>query len=252
VPDDPADSPTPPAARHLIITVHGIRTFGAWQERLEYLLKAKADPRATELSVTHYKFGYFSVIAFIIPFFRWIVTRRFRKTLERLSAKGQGSRIDLVGHSFGTHLIGWALRGLPESSVCKINTVILSGSVLRMDFPWSSLLDKRVERVVNDCGDRDAILLLSQFGVLFTGMAGRVGFTGDMTERFRNRFSRFGHSGYFQDQAGAPSDAYMRDRWVDLLLGDGPVSHFDDRPSGTAEGIITWLAANAEPIKLTV
>lgn len=80
------------SSRHLVITVHGIRTFGRWQERLEALLK-NAD---SSIEVFNYKYGYFSVPAFVIPFFRWMVTRQFRQTLIHEISKGTWDRIDIV------------------------------------------------------------------------------------------------------------------------------------------------------------
>ena len=232
----------------LIITVHGIRTFGQWQERLEKLVKAKSPA----VEFVNYKYGYFSVIGFIVPFFRWLVTRRFRNEFLRLCEGGRRPRIDLVGHSFGTHIIAWGLRGLAAKCDVAIDTVILSGSVLRAGFPWRELIGKRVKRVVNDCGTRDFVLLLSQFLILFTGMAGRTGFSGSTGEVFRNRYSVFGHSGYFLDQNHMPSDAYMERHWVPLLLSNAPIDDFDHRRSSALEGFVTWLADNAEPVKLTV
>jgi hypothetical protein len=56
--------------KQLIVSVHGIRTFGAWQERLERLLSDRSSDR--ELTVINYKYGYLSIIAFIIPFMHWL------------------------------------------------------------------------------------------------------------------------------------------------------------------------------------
>lgn len=231
---------------HLVITVHGIRTFGQWQERLENLV-TKADPN---IEFINYKYGYFSVLAFLIPFLRWLVVRRFRKELVERYEEAAYTRVDLVGHSFGTHVLSWAIAGLPRDSNIRIHTVILSGSVLRAGFGWHELLGKRVKRIVNDCGARDKILLLSQFFVLFTGMAGRMGFSGGTSASFRNRYSLFGHSGYFVDAAGQPSDDYMVARWVPLFFGDQPVPPFDERQPSFWEGPIAFLGNNAEPIKI--
>jgi hypothetical protein len=235
---------------HLTVTVHGIRTFGQWQERLERL--ANAATPGPEIDFINYKYGYFSVIAFIIPFFRWLVVRRFRNELIKLCSDKPRARIDLVGHSFGTHVIAWSIAGLPPKSKIFIHTVILSGSVLRADFPWRDLIGTRVKRVINDCGTKDAVLLLNQFFVLFTGMAGRTGFGGATSNAFRNRYSNFGHSGYFLDDEGKLSDNYMRKHWVPLLIFDHPIAEFDHRKGGALEGIIAVLANNAEPIKLSV
>src|SRR5437762_11672526 len=201
------------STRRLVITVHGIRTFGQWQERLENLLKTE-DP---SIEVFNYKYGYFSVAAFIIPFLRWLVTLRFRREVIRETGKGNWSRIDLVAHSFGTHLVGWGLYGISPDRRPKIHTIILAGSVLKPGFPWRDLVGSSVERVVNECGFHDGILLLNQVIVLLTGMAGREGFSGMTGARFRNRYFPFGHSGYFQLK-GNPDDTFMREKWLPLLL----------------------------------
>ncbi len=105
--------------RHLIVTVHGIRTFGEWQDRLEYLIK-KQEPEA---QIFHYRYGYFSVIAFLIPFLRWLVTERFRKAfLPQVS--GPWDRIDIVAHSFGTHIAAWSLLRSKPSERLQVNTLI--------------------------------------------------------------------------------------------------------------------------------
>jgi hypothetical protein len=111
---------------HLVITIHGIRTFGQWQERLENLVTA-ADPN---IEFANYKYGWFSVIGFIFPFFRWLIVRKFQFELIKLSKDKSRSRIDLVGHSFGTHIIAWSIANLDPKYQIQFHTVILSGSVL--------------------------------------------------------------------------------------------------------------------------
>src|SRR5581483_1021301 len=142
----------PPTASgtHVVITLHGIRTYGQWQERLGHLLKE----REPDVEVYHYHYGYFSVLAFLAPPARWLEVRRFRRWLLHLLAEHpRARRIDLVAHSFGTHLLGWALRGLPPWQRCRFHTVILAGSVLTAHFPWDEMLRSgRVGRVVNECG----------------------------------------------------------------------------------------------------
>ncbi|MTD93598.1 hypothetical protein GIW81_04525 [Hyphomicrobium sp. xq] len=235
---------------HLIITVHGIRTFGKWQERLEGLVRSSGD--VDHIAFCHYKLGYFSILAFLVPPTRWLVVRRFREEIRALCRSREWLRIDLVGHSFGTHVIGWALWGLSEHERIPTHTVILSGSVLRSGFNWARLIGSRVSRVINDCGTQDAVLLLSQFFVLFTGMAGRVGFSGMTSENFRNRFSPFGHSGYFVNMQGSPDDKYMQDNWVELLTASKPIHHFNMSPDESPlRGLMFWMGNNAEPVKLT-
>jgi CheY-like chemotaxis protein len=232
---------------HLIVTVHGIRTFGQWQRRLQESVAAQ-DP---DVTFCHFTYGYFSILAFIFPPTRWILVRRFRRELVSLITRTNPARVDVIGHSFGTHLIGWALRGLAKEAPIKIDTVILAGSVLRSGFFWADLIPFRVRRVVNDCGVRDTVLLASQFLVPLTGMAGRIGFVGMNGNEFTNRYSMFGHSGYFRGTDGADSNDYMLKNWVPLLVGERKLHDFDERLSPTAwRGLLIWITNNFEPVKI--
>ena len=177
------------STRHLVITVHGIRTFGQWQQRLEQLVKSTAP----DIEIRNYHFGYYSFLAYIIPPLRWLMTLRFRRSLIKEIKRGRWTRVDIVAHSFGTHLAAWGLHGIRPSKRPKIHTIIFAATVLKQNFPWSDLVDTCVGRLINDCGDKDNVLLLNQLVVLFTGRAGRSGFNGMTGDRFRNRFFDFGH-----------------------------------------------------------
>jgi WD40 repeat protein len=234
--------------RHLIVTVHGIRTYGWWQERLEALIKA----REPETRVFNYHFGYFSVAAFMVPPLRWLLTRRFHAALIKEVKSESWDRIDIVAHSFGTHLVAWALHGIAPDKRPRIHTIILAGSVLKPNFPWQEWFDRHLTYLVNDCGIRDSVLVLNQLFVLFTGMAGRVGFKGMTNDRFRNRYFNFGHSGYFQ-KGDTPYDDFLVDKWLPLLLSDSAPAVFDERkPLGAIGGLVIFCLNNLEPIKLLV
>lgn len=235
--------------RKLIITVHGIRTFGQWQERLEGLVR-KREPEAI---FEHYHYGYFSVISFIIPMFRWLATLTFRKQLLKLVDMYPDAEVTIVSHSFGTHLVGWGLLGIDPKKRPRIKNVILAGSVLKSGFPWGTLLDsKAVDRVINDCGIDDEILILSQFCVLFTGMAGRLGFTGMTGTRFSNRYFSGGHSHYF-GRDGKYADEFMERYWVPLIAGGGGIEQIDERQSlGVMQGVKTTFLQIADPVKLLI
>lgn len=232
---------------NLVITVHGIRTFGQWQVRLARLIR-DADP-ATRIE--NYRYGYFSVLAFLLPPFRWLATKRFRKALRSIVSRNPGARISIVAHSFGTHIVAWGLRGLRLGERPKVHTILLAGSVLKSDFPWSDLQDDdTLYRVVNDCGTHDNILLLSQFLVLLTGMAGRLGFSGMTSDRFLNRYFVGGHSLYFE-KAGVPSDDFMKKYWVPIFVSDATVEYVDERiVKGAIQGAVITLVQIADPIKL--
>src|SRR4051795_6212026 len=92
--------------RHIVVTVHGIRTYGEWQSRLEKVVHLHL---SNHIKFKHFRYSYFSLLAFWFPPIRWFQVRRFAKELAAIMAE-KPHRLDLVGHSFGTHLIGWALR----------------------------------------------------------------------------------------------------------------------------------------------
>lgn len=94
--------------KHVIITVHGIRTYGGWQGRFERLVSSECP----NVQFYHFRYNYFSMLDFWFPPSRWFQVRRFVKELQRTIEKLSPDRLDLVGHSFGTHLIGWGLRTL--------------------------------------------------------------------------------------------------------------------------------------------
>ena len=139
--------------------MHGIRTYGDWQSDLKHLLEA-VEPGVT---VLNYQYGYFSSLAFLVPPLRWLVARRFRKFFaQALASVPNGSRIDLVAHSFGTYLAASAVPYVPRDR--GLHTVILAGSVLRPSFPWYRYQQAGfLGRVVNECGWDDSVLLLCQF-----------------------------------------------------------------------------------------
>lgn len=229
---------------HVVITVHGIRDFGGWQARLEAQLKATKP----DTVVYSYQHGWFDVFMFFIPlFFRPRSVRLFRAWLLGIIDRHPDARVDVVAHSFGTHLVGWALLGMPKAERPKLHTVIFAGSVLQSSFRWDELfLADKVQRVLNECGTRDWPLLLSQVAVLFTGMAGRVGFAGAMSDRFRNHFhAGFTHAAYFQG-------AFMAEQWVPLLTdaGSAPLPAGPDYVPDFWQRCVITLGNHAEPVKL--
>lgn len=228
--------------RRVLVTVHGIRTFGQWQERLGKLFSQHEADSETE----HFKYGYFSIFAFLFPPLRWLAVNQFLSSLIAALERYPTHKISLVGHSNGTYLIAWALNKLPDKYVGRIETVILAGSVLRTDFPWNQLIDRlKIDRVINDCGIGDNILILSQVGVLFTGMAGRLGFRGMTGRKLINRYFRGGHSHYFE-QVG-DNASYFMEEYLIPVLKTGEATLVDQRQGNSdLSGLQAWLLQNAD------
>lgn len=236
----------PSPANHIVITVHGIRTYGGWQARLHRLLEA----RQPGIKVCNYKYGYLPLFTYFVPFLRWLPTRLFRREIIRLASDNPGARIDIVAHSFGTSMVGWGLRGIPSSQRPAIHTIILAASVLKPAFDWAGMRSS-IQRLCNECGTVDWILILNGIFVLFSGIAGCLGFTGIEDERFWNNFYRFGHSDYFRKN-GVDSDEFMLARWIPLLISENIPPHEDKRGTGGFVEQVAQHMQRLEPVTFSI
>ena len=236
------------SATRVIVTVHGIRTFGRWQERLGELLRTSG----FDGPILHFKYGYFSSLAFLIPPLRFLIVLRFARYMKLLRALYPDATISFVAHSFGTHLVGWGLHRVSRKDRYPAEVIVLAGSVLKPAFRWNDLISRGSARIVlNECGTKDGILVLNQLVALGSGMAGRLGFIGLLDENFVNNYFDFGHSGYFI-RNGVAYDDFMQKRWVPLLSARALPPRIDERPrGGVLAGVTTWLLQNSEPVKLS-
>lgn len=204
------------------ITVHGIRTRGCWQEKLKKAVMSKVD----SVNFESYKFGYFTVISFLIPFLRNIQISRFKKALLKLS--DDNKKIIIFCHSFGTYIVVNAIEQLlKEGHSINLDKLILSGSVLRSSHDFSAILAQTNVQIINDCGCDDAVLLLSEGFVPNTGMAGKVGFYGLNNDRFVNRYFRGGHSHYFDVEG-----QFMTNYWLPFFSEVDSLDVIDERSNG--------------------
>lgn len=206
-----------------VLTIHGIQTFGSWQDRLRRM----ANDEIGEIEFGSYKYGLFSIFAFLIPPLRKRECNRLIKHLRQRFKSSPGKRFIVFSHSFGTYLTHSAIKALlleseGETSV-PVDTIVLSGSVLRHQTDWT-LFSANSIRIVNDCADHDYVLYLSQFFVWGVGMAGRCGFYGFNDRLMVNRHFNGGHSSYFE------GDDFMRNHWIPLISqSDQPIPTIDHR-----------------------
>ncbi|ENF1959602.1 response regulator [Yersinia enterocolitica] len=229
------------------LSVHGIRTRGEWQQRLKKIVESNIDT----VSFESYKYGYFTIISFMIPFLRQLRVNSFCDELKTLN--DQGKEIFIFCHSFGTYIAVKAISKLLKKGVkLNIKMLVLSGSVLRSNYDFTKILTLTDMRLINDCGCDDNILLLSEGFVPNTGMAGRVGFYGMNNDRFVNRFFRGGHSHYFSEH-----DDFMEKYWLPLFSGSSSIEVIDQRNdrvliSGIVEKIISGMGKAKEIMYLLV
>lgn len=213
-------SRSPTSTNACVITIHGIRTFGEWQNRLKRIVHEKSDG----IEFHSYKYGYFSAVSFLIPFFRQKEVERLKAAIAAIIDKDDRKDVYIFCHSFGTYLAAYTLKSLVvEARVPRVKRLILCGSVLRSSFDWS--FSKHIEniQIINECGDSDYILWLSEAFVPLTGMAGKVGFHGFNNKKIKNRFFSGGHSHYFS------GDDFIRRMWLPLFYDHGEAPDWDER-----------------------
>lgn len=178
----------------LIISVHGIRTEANWQKKLDKLVN---ESNSTGVSCRNYNYGFFDLVRFIFPHTRKKEVEKFSKHVKSLVRIYEKADVTFIGHSFGTYLIGYFLESLKLENSVRIDKIILISSVLPSDFPWHKIREiVSINTIINDCGIKDKVLLLSQALVPGTGMAGRVGFHGFIDSAFQNRYFDAGHDLY--------------------------------------------------------
>ncbi|WP_426531783.1 hypothetical protein [Bradyrhizobium sp. McL0615] len=188
----------------VLVTVHGIRDNGDWQDAVSELAIEKSIVERTE----RYKYGFFDILKFVFPLTRHLQVSEFRKKLESLldaisahSGNGPKITVHFAAHSFGTHVLYHALRSLSPRHHGIIGNVVLMGSVLPSEADVTAIaLRSELSTIFNFCSTNDRILLLNAALPLNSGLAGRVGFKGQFEGKYlQQRYFKFGHSGYFAD-----------------------------------------------------
>ena len=197
-----------------VLTLHGMNTQGAWQEKLSWLV-ALTYGRTVPVAV--YKYGV------VRPgvLFRWRqrqlyqqVGRRIRSLSQRAEIAGYNPKPDVIAHSFGTWILGHALEADPT---LKVGRVILTGCILRPDFCWKALIDKQqVEAVLNHCGAADVPVAVTHYLIPDSGPAGRHGF--DAPGAINVKEVGYGHSTFFGDRL----DLCFKKTWQPFLTASDP------------------------------
>jgi hypothetical protein len=199
-----------------LVTLHGMNTRGDWQQKLNWLVSL-AYGRAIPIEI--YKYGM------IRPgvLFRWRqrqlrdkVIRQIRAKSQEIEPTGRNPKPDVIAHSFGTWLLAHALQYDPQ---LKVGRVILTGSVLRPDFDWQTLIENgQVEAVLNHCGGRDFPVAITHFFIPDSGPAGRRGF--DTPGPLNVSAPQFKHSTFF----GPDMEGAIENVWIPFLTSSNPAT----------------------------
>lgn len=203
----------------VLVSVHGIRTYGQWQGELHRKLREWS----SDFYDVEIKYGFLDLLSFLVPSRRKEIVERMADRVVKVIEGNPGSKVSIVAHSFGTLICLQALQRIESSS--GVDVTIFCGSPL----PATQNIDaaRKASRIfVNDCGTRDWVLVLARVFGPGLGDAGRVGFWGGNDDRFVNRYFNGGHGLYFE----AENDVSFAERnWIGLILGEAEMERVDER-----------------------
>lgn len=187
----------------VVVSLHGIRTKGAWQESLSRLLGQAG------YSYDPWKFGFFRAISMVNPRARREKVNWFLERYSRLRSETD-EPISIVAHSFGSYILAAALRQYPQ---IKFDRIILCGSIVPVDYDWESVILKRGQAsvVLNQFGRRDIWVRLAEWVVSDAGPSGHQGFKNTVSGRVTQQdFADYTHSQYFYD-------LNFKENWIPFL-----------------------------------
>jgi hypothetical protein len=190
----------------LVISLHGIRTRGAWQKEVNSDLQR----RGFRHELLDY--GFFRACQLLIPWSRQRQVRWFRREYERMTADGH-ELPSIIAHSFGTYIVASAIELYAE---LRFDRIILCGSIVRRDYDWGAVIESgRVDAVLNDYGGRDFWPRLAERTISDGGASGARGFSTHHPQLYQRYRPQFHHSDYFYA-------LNYRQTWMPFLEGDVP------------------------------
>jgi hypothetical protein len=192
---------SPPPKKHIVVLIHGIRTFAPWQELLSSELR-----RISDIDVIPLKYEFFNGFSFWCPFFtRTRPISRILNELVEIKNTYPDAHISIVAHSFGTYIIS---KILMNERFLAVHRVQLCGSIIPSRYQWNKVKPKISGSIINDAGTRDYWPLLAK---VFSWGYGPSGLFGFGTTYVNDNFYDCGHSDYF-------NDFHIKNYWIPFLV----------------------------------
>jgi hypothetical protein len=205
-----APAAAPPYDPPIVISVHGIRTAARWQKSLADLLSLY------DIKHRAHDFGHYGLQRFVWQSSRQRKINEFydfygdlvREQRVGVDPANYRSRPSIVAHSFGTYIVGHAMQ---KYSDVRFDKIILCGSILPVDFDWSTLFHRdQVNFVRNEYGPQDRWASIVGNFIEGSGASGSEGFQLLSTVVSQERFEYFDHSDYFHKQ-------HIENNWLPVL-----------------------------------
>lgn len=139
--------------RGILVVIHGLMTKAEWLSNLIPAVNSQGWIAAPYI--------YDSPAELLFnDGMRQRVVERFREWVYDLEQKYHPLTISVLCHSFGTYVITKYIEGFASEEYLPvpINSLILTGSIIRPDFDWNALIPNKVGRVLNVVADGDDIV----------------------------------------------------------------------------------------------
>jgi|GEM_PF-5966757 len=188
----------------LVFAIHGFNTRGNWKDDLGYILTRNTD--GVRFLSRNWDYGRF-VISILNPWARDKQVSKFHDFYNNtLAAYGDGRpEVCVVAHSFGTYIVGHAMRRFPE---LRFDRILFLGSALPCDFNWHKPVN-RIGKFLNIVSKSDFALRLSWF-IPGLGGAGKFGFTEKHKWLLQHKEDYSDHSDLF-------GTGYITKVWIPFL-----------------------------------
>lgn len=184
----------------VFILLHGIRTAGAWEDRLAQVLQVER-----QLTTIPIKYGVFNILNFLIPPLRKRACALVERHLSNIHDLYPHAKVVVVAHSFGTYIVA---RLLAERR-CVVDRLILCGSVIRPNFDWKTALPfANRSIIINDVGTKDVWPIIAHATSFGCGASGFLGFGNPCVT---DRFHPLRHSGFFGEH-------HIEEYWLPFFL----------------------------------
>lgn len=171
----------------IIISLHGIKTRGAWQKNL-----------ASKLNGMKYyplDYGNFLAIQLIFPFLRTSKYHWFRKEYNRIVAENDGAIPSIIAHSFGTLILANAMVKFPD---LKFDKIILAGSIVKRNFNFTEKYKSNsYTRLLNIVCKKDRWAKIASL-ICGTGSSGVTNFANEKSIETLE-YPEMGHSDMLED-----------------------------------------------------
>ncbi len=203
-----------PHVTDVIFVIHGIRDLGYWTHKVarRILAEAKASGRVFVSRTPTY--GYFPMLAFILPWMRRRKVEWLMDQYVRARALYPDARFSYVGHSNGTYMLSSALEHYPK---CQFDRVVFAGSVVNRRYDWDRVIKcGQVQAIANYVATADWVVavlpgLFEQVPVQDLGAAGHLGFR--FTSPVTATTAGLENLDYIK---GDHSAALVEDNWTDI------------------------------------